>query len=364
VVKAVVFDLDGTLVDTRSIVPAAYAATVAALGGPAVDASAVVATYPLGPTKAILEHFVARDVSAEEVESYYARLATAAPVEPYEGVTEALRALRKRVPVAVYTGAGLEASRILLGRAGLASFFDAVVGGDEVERPKPDPEGLLLAARRLGVAVEATAYVGDAPRDFEAARACGALAVAAAWGHEFAVADGADLVLREPSELVSLLPTVITDLDITDPAIALAVLELQRRSYRVEAELIGTDAIPPLTETEEELRTCGERFLGAFLDDRLAGIVSWKFDGETVDVHRLAVDPEFFRRGIGVALVRAVAAAEPAARRTIVRTGAENDPAKALYLGEGFVEIGEREVGGGVRVSLFERTRDRASGSN
>jgi ribosomal protein S18 acetylase RimI-like enzyme len=132
----------------------------------------------------------------------------------------------------------------------------------------------------------------------------------------------------------------------------------------VEAELIGTDAIPPLTETEEELRRCGERFLGAFLDDRLAGIVSWKFDGETVDVHRLAVDPEFFRRGIGVALVRAVGAAEPEAQRVIVQTGAGNDPAKALYRGEGFVEIGEREVGGGVRVSLFERKRDRASGSD
>ena len=142
----------------------------------------------------------------------------------------------------------------------------------------------------------------------------------------------------------------------------MAVLQLQRRSYRVEAELIGTDGIPPLTETAEELRTCGERFVGAFLDDRLAGIVSWKFDGETVDVHRLAVDPEFFRRGIGVALVRAVVSEEPKAQRTIVQTGAENDPAKALYRGEGFVEVGEREVGGGVRVSLFERNR--ASGSN
>jgi HAD superfamily hydrolase (TIGR01509 family) len=355
VLKAVVFDLDGTLLDTGSIVPAAYAATVVALGGPAVDASAVIAAYPIGPTKAILEHFVARDVSVDEIESYYARLAAAGPVEPYEGVAEALRALRKRVPLGVYTGAGIQASRILLGRAGLTSFFDAVVGGDEVEHPKPDPEGLLLAARRLGVAVEATAYVGDAPRDLEAARACGALAVAAAWGHEFAAADGADVVLSGPGELASLLPTVITDLDITDPAIASAVLELQRRSYRVEADLIGTDAIPPLKETEEELQTCGERFLGAFLDDRLAGIVSWKFDGETVDVHRLAVDPAFFRRGIGLSLVRAVVSAEPGAQRTIVQTGAENDPAKALYRGEGFAEIGEREVGGGVRVSLFER---------
>jgi ribosomal protein S18 acetylase RimI-like enzyme len=154
-----------------------------------------------------------------------------------------------------------------------------------------------------------------------------------------------------------IIAAVIAHLDITDPAVASTVLALQRRSYRVEADLIGTDAIPPLTETEEELRTCAERFLGAFLDDRLAGIVSWKFDGETVDVHRFAVDPPFFRRGIGVALVRAVVSAEPGAQRTIVQTGAGNEPAKALYRSEGFVEIGEREVGGGVRVTLFERKR-------
>ncbi|MDX6490389.1 MAG: hypothetical protein QOD43_634 [Gaiellaceae bacterium] len=136
------------------------------------------------------------------------------------------------------------------------------------------------------------------------------------------------------------------------------VLELQRRSYRVEAELIGTDTIPPLIETVHGLRTSEENFLGAFVDDRLTGVVSWKFDGETIDIHRLAIDPSFFRRGIGVALVRAVLSAEPNARRSIVQTGAANEPAKALYRGEGFVEIGQREVGDGVRVARFERRHE------
>jgi ribosomal protein S18 acetylase RimI-like enzyme len=141
------------------------------------------------------------------------------------------------------------------------------------------------------------------------------------------------------------------------------VLELQLPSYRVEAELIGADTIPPLTETSEELRTCGENFFGAFADDCLAGVVSWKFDGETIDIHRLAVDPKFFRSGIGVALVRAVLLVEPDATRAIVQTGAANEPAKALYRGEGFVEIGERKVGDGIRVSLFERRLQAASSS-
>jgi ribosomal protein S18 acetylase RimI-like enzyme len=159
------------------------------------------------------------------------------------------------------------------------------------------------------------------------------------------------------------LSIVIDNLDISDPTIASTVLEIQLRSYRVEAELIGSHALPPLMETIEDLRACGEQFLGTFVDDRLAGFVSWKFDGETIDIHRLAVDPSFFRRGIGVALVRAVLSEQPNARRSIVQTGAANEPAKALYRGEGFVEVGERDVGAGVRVALFERKLQATSSS-
>jgi HAD superfamily hydrolase (TIGR01509 family) len=204
VVKAVVFDMDGTLVDTGGTVPAAYAATVLALGGPAVPTAAVVAAYPLGATKAILEHFLGREVSADEIEGYYARLAATGPIAPYPGVRAALEALHGRVPLGVYTGAGAQASRIVLERAGLATLFDTVVGGDEVKRPKPHPEGLLLAARRLRVPVDATAYVGDAARDIEAAQACGALPVAAAWGHEFTGDARLAQVLHDPAGLAGL----------------------------------------------------------------------------------------------------------------------------------------------------------------
>ncbi len=145
-------------------------------------------------------------------------------------------------------------------------------------------------------------------------------------------------------------------LDIADPTVAVDVLDVQRRAYRIEADLIGTDAIPPLRETVENLRGCGETFLGAFEGERIAGFVSWKFDIETIDIHRLAVDPACFRRGIGTTLVRAALAAEPGAQRWIVQTGAANEPAKTLYAREGFAEVEDRTVGDGVRVTLFEYT--------
>jgi ribosomal protein S18 acetylase RimI-like enzyme len=146
-------------------------------------------------------------------------------------------------------------------------------------------------------------------------------------------------------------------LDLSDDAVARDVLALQRRAYRVEAGLIGSDGIPPLTESLDELQRSDETFLGAVVDGVLAGVVSWKRDGDTLDIHRLAVDPAYFRRGIGAELVRRAEAAEPEAVRVIVQTGAANEPAKTLYRREGFAEVGEREVAPGLWVTLFEKRR-------
>jgi ribosomal protein S18 acetylase RimI-like enzyme len=153
----------------------------------------------------------------------------------------------------------------------------------------------------------------------------------------------------------------ISALDLGDRAVAEAIIALQRRAYRIEADLIGSDGIPPLHETLEELLASGETFLGARLDGTLAGFVSWKVDGDTLDLHRLAVDPHCFRRGVGRALVRAAEAAEAAPRRVVVQTGAANEPAKTLYRGEGFVEVGEREPAPGILVTLFEKRRGPAT---
>src|SRR5436190_9565524 len=125
-------------------------------------------------------------------------------------------------------------------------------------------------------------------------------------------------------------------LDITQMETAEAVLRLQRFAYRVEADLLGSDAIPPLSEKLDDLRNCNEKFLGMTVDRNLAGAVSWRLTEGVIDIHRLVVHPDYFRRGVGTALVRAVLELEPRAERAIVQTGADNAPASALYLREGF----------------------------
>jgi GNAT superfamily N-acetyltransferase len=144
-------------------------------------------------------------------------------------------------------------------------------------------------------------------------------------------------------------------LDVSDTRTAAQLLVLQRDAYRVEAELIRSDEIPPLGETLAELQAARETFLGAFVDGVLTGAVSWRLDGETIDLHRLVVRPAHFRKGVGAALVRAAVAAEPGARQAVVQTGAANAPAIALYLQEGFVRIGDVEPVPGLRVARFRK---------
>ena len=79
-----------------------------------------------------------------------------------------------------------------------------MVGSDEVARPKPEPDGIIEACARVGLQVTDAAYVGDSMRDLEAARRSGALAVAAAWGHEHDGSAPADLVARTPGDLLAL----------------------------------------------------------------------------------------------------------------------------------------------------------------
>jgi ribosomal protein S18 acetylase RimI-like enzyme len=149
---------------------------------------------------------------------------------------------------------------------------------------------------------------------------------------------------------------VIRPLDLGDPATVRALVALQRAAYAAEARLLGTDEIPALRESEADLVASGETFLGAERDGRLAGAVSYKHDGRTVDIHRLVVDPGAFRQGIASALLDAL----PEAEHYIVATGAANAPARALYERRGFRLVRERTVGNGVRIVEFALRKNRA----
>jgi ribosomal protein S18 acetylase RimI-like enzyme len=148
---------------------------------------------------------------------------------------------------------------------------------------------------------------------------------------------------------------VVEVLDLTDRRVVEEVLALQRVSYAVEARLIGTSEIPPLRDTPATLGDCGETFYVYRIEDELVGAISYRVSGEVLDIHRLVVHPDHFRKGIARLLVGHVARVVPGVQRTVVSTGSENGPARSLYRSLGFRETGEFEPSPGLRITTFER---------
>jgi ribosomal protein S18 acetylase RimI-like enzyme len=149
---------------------------------------------------------------------------------------------------------------------------------------------------------------------------------------------------------------VIQRLDLGDEATAASVLALQRAAYAVESELIGSDAIPGLHESLEDLRDSPEEFAGVVDDGELVAALAYEVTLEVLDISRLVVAPSAFRRGLGERLVRWVLDAVPRPI-TIVSTGSRNAPAIALYAKLGFTEVGRAEPVPGLPVTRFELRR-------
>lgn len=198
-----VWDMDGTLLNSTEVVPDAFVATVRELGVADVDREKVVAAYLLGVPEAMLEHLVGRPLGDGEIDLYYDRL-LGSSVAAYDGVLETLQALREHgLPVVVFTGASSRAARTLLTSAGIR--YDVLIGGDHIAHPKPAPDGVLEAAKRLAVDAADLVYIGDAPTDLQAARSAGARGAAATWGHLYRADEPADVRLDKPGDALALL---------------------------------------------------------------------------------------------------------------------------------------------------------------
>jgi HAD superfamily hydrolase (TIGR01509 family) len=205
-IDAVIFDMDGTLIDSMSPVTDAYVETIVAAGGPRYAHEEIVAAFLKGPSDRMLAHLLGRPVMAEETSDYHRRLGeNASSLAPYPGIAQALDALAQSKRLAVFTGADRVSLRLLLGRTELRQRFEVTTGGDEVANSKPAPDGILLTCERLGVDPARAAYVGDSRPDMEAARAAGTIAVGAAWGNLWQGSHPADLTAAAPADLVALL---------------------------------------------------------------------------------------------------------------------------------------------------------------
>jgi HAD superfamily hydrolase (TIGR01549 family) len=175
-VTAIVFDIDGVLLDSHAANMAYYQGILARYGFPA--ASDVELAYGHSHT---LRESIAYLTRADEssVDAIFAEIRDLAGY-PYELVTlpdssgAVLEALSSEYVLGVMSSRIVEGIAQYLDLSGTHHLFATVVGYDDTTRHKPHAEPLLLACERLGVAPEATVYVGDAPTDMACARAAGA----------------------------------------------------------------------------------------------------------------------------------------------------------------------------------------------
>jgi len=205
-IEGVVFDMDGTLLDSLDCLTSAYRDVVSAAGGKAFTSDDVVAAFPLGPPRQILGHLLQRPATTGEEEAYVAALQIhAAALVVYRGVGHLVNTLAEmHIPMGVFTGASASSAHRLLCDADLLKFFRVVVGGDEVDARKPSPDGIHRACDLIGLPAAAVGYVGDSPLDAQAARNAGALAIAAGWGHLFDEGAPWDVVAAEPHHVLDL----------------------------------------------------------------------------------------------------------------------------------------------------------------
>ena len=208
-VQAVLFDLDGTLIDTVELIRVSFRyATRTVLGHELPDE---VTMANVGQPLRQQFHDMAPE-HADELLRVYRQFNMAHHDElakAYPGTAEALQAVAARgLPMGVVTSKGTEAAKRGIERFGIAPFMKVVVTADDVEIHKPDPYPLRFAAGLLGIGLEYCMYVGDSPHDMQAAVAGGAIAVAALWGAFLpseVVVPGTSYALESIRELPALL---------------------------------------------------------------------------------------------------------------------------------------------------------------
>jgi len=188
IAPVILFDLDGTLVDSAVDLLNALNLIVVAEGKPALPLAKIRPVVSKGARAMLAVAFPERDATQREhlLQPFldcYAD-AVAHHSTPFDGIEDALRAIEVAGSRwGIVTNKPLYLAEGVVASMGWASRNSVLIGGDSLPKKKPEPDQLLLAAQMLEVAPHDCLYVGDDERDIQAARNAGMLSVAALWGY-------------------------------------------------------------------------------------------------------------------------------------------------------------------------------------
>jgi phosphoglycolate phosphatase len=210
-VSLIVFDLDGTLIDSQRDLADAANALILERGGTPLSVEEIAAM--VGDGAGVLIRRVIRAAHIrDDVESALRRFLELyderllATTRLYDGMPETLGALASEAPLAVLTNKPQQATERILEGLGVAATFQWVIGGDSRFGRKPDPAGLRHLMAEAGAAPGRTMMVGDSAIDLATARAAGTRICLARYGFGFRIPDadlrGDELIVDRPSEIV------------------------------------------------------------------------------------------------------------------------------------------------------------------
>jgi phosphoglycolate phosphatase len=213
--QLVVFDLDGTLIDSQRDLADATNALLEELGATRLSEDAIAAMVGEGAAVLVRRALTAAGLDPQQpgalerfLAHYDARLTV--HTRPYPGIPDVLCALQAAGrTLAVLTNKPGRATATILERLDLAAAFSRVIGGDSAAGRKPDPAGLLDLIARAGATPASTIMVGDSRIDLETARRAGTRICLARYGFGFRFEEGAfrgnELFANEPKELTAVL---------------------------------------------------------------------------------------------------------------------------------------------------------------
>jgi len=201
-----IFDFDGTLAHSEPAYREAFRHSIRLHTGLEVNENEFRDFWNVTPQEVLSRYSseMLEEMLVSFEEHYYANHHH--HLTPYDGIAELLESLKNRgAGIAVVSLKPRRAGELEIDFTGLRSLIDVSVWGDDVEKPKPEPDGVLRAMAGLGADPRVTLVIGDSPADIMMGRAAGTRTAAALWGgssRDRLMAELPDLALNVPADLL------------------------------------------------------------------------------------------------------------------------------------------------------------------